>query len=52
MICYVPDFRQQIAESWPQSVDDSQAQKDWGWQPAYDLKSMVSEMLGKLSVLS
>lgn len=52
MIHYAPDFRQQIAESWPQSVDDSQAKKDWGWQPAYDLKGMVSEMLSKLSILS
>jgi nucleoside-diphosphate-sugar epimerase len=51
-IHYAPDFRQQIAESWPQSVDDSQAKKDWGWEPAYDLKSMVSEMLRNLSVLS
>jgi nucleoside-diphosphate-sugar epimerase len=49
-IRYSPDFRQQIAESWPNSVDDTQAKKDWGWTPAYDLEKMVSEMLSKLSV--
>lgn len=50
-ITYAPDFRQQIAESWPQSVDDSAAKKDWGWMPAYDLERMVSDMLSNLSVL-
>ncbi len=47
-ITYKPDFRQQIAESWPQSIDDSVARADWGWKPAYDLKSMVRVMLQKL----
>jgi len=40
-----PDFRQTIAESWPQSVDDSHAQKDWGWKAEFDLEKMTREML-------
>ena len=46
---YKPDFRQQIAESWPKSLDDSTAQKEWGWKPDYDLAAMVKDMLDKLS---
>ena len=42
---YEPDYRQPIAESWPQSIDDSVAIKDWNWKPAYDLSSMTGEML-------
>ena len=42
---YEPDYRQPIAESWPQSIDDSVAKKDWNWKPAYDLSSMTGEML-------
>jgi len=49
-INYAPDFRQQIADSWPQSVDDRAAQKDWGWKPAYDLEKMVADMLGHIAV--
>lgn len=45
---YAPDSRQQIAESWPQSIDDSQARTDWGWAPRYDLEAMTTEMLEKL----
>jgi len=44
-ITYKPDFRQRIAESWPQSIDDSQAQQDWGWKHEYDLKKMTKIML-------
>ena len=47
MAC-VPDFRQAIAASWPRSIDDSAAQRDWGWRPRYDLEAMVVEMLGNL----
>lgn len=44
-ISYEPDFRQAIAESWPQSIDDSVARKDWGWKPEYDLERMAKDML-------
>jgi len=47
-ISYEPDFRQQIAESWPNSVDDSKAREDWQWQPEYDLKAMSGDMLENL----
>ncbi len=46
---YKPDYRQQIAESWTYSIDDSQARKDWGHQPAYSFEEMVREMLEKIS---
>lgn len=49
-ICeYVPDFRQQIADSWPVSVDDSEARRDWGWKPTYDLSAMTKDMIEKLT---
>ncbi len=44
-ISYKPDSRQEIANTWPQSVDDSVARKDWGWQPKVDLDEMVRIML-------
>ncbi|DAZ94003.1 TPA: hypothetical protein N0F65_007247 [Lagenidium giganteum] len=47
-ITYEPDFRQQIAETWPRSIDDSKAREDWGWQHDYDLDAMVEDMLIKL----
>jgi len=43
-INYAPDFRQEIAESWPQSIDDSSARDDWGWQPQFEMKLMVEDM--------
>jgi nucleoside-diphosphate-sugar epimerase len=46
---YMPDFRQKIADSWPMTIDDSAAQKDWGWKPSYDLATMTKDMLEKLS---
>ncbi len=42
---YEPDFRQQIADSWPMSLDDSAAREEWGWKPAYDLEAMTRDML-------
>ena len=45
---YEPDFRQDIAASWPDSVDDSPARQDWGWQPDYDLDAMTEDMLAHL----
>jgi len=45
---YRPDFRQNIAESWPRTIDDSAARKEWGWKPAYGLSTMTTDMLKKL----
>ena len=45
---YNPDFRQAIADSWPSSIDDSYAQKDWGWELKYDLEKMTSDMMKNL----
>nr|BCK33893.1 L-threonine 3-dehydrogenase 2 [synthetic construct] len=45
---YKPDFRQAIADSWPNSIDDSAAREEWGWKPEYDLESMTKDMLEKL----
>lgn len=47
-INYKPDFRQQIADGWPQSIDDRAARGDWGWQQEYDLNRMTNEMLKHL----
>jgi nucleoside-diphosphate-sugar epimerase len=47
-IDYAPDFRQQIADSWPRSIDDSVAQADWGWRPQFDLDTIVADMLENL----
>jgi nucleoside-diphosphate-sugar epimerase len=49
LISYHPDFRQQIAESWPESIDDSVARKDWGWKHQYNLPSMTDIMLKEVS---
>ena len=47
-IAYAPDFRQDIADSWPSSIDDSKAQSDWGWQPEFDLEKTTEIMLKNL----
>lgn len=47
-INYSPDFRQAIADSWPQSIDDSEAQKDWGWESKISLDEMTKIMLENL----
>jgi len=54
---YMPEFqmeyevdplRQAIAESWPNSLDDTCARQEWGWKPEYDLDAMTKDMLAKL----
>ena len=47
-ISYKPDFRQQIAESWPESIDDTAAQNDWGWKQEYDISKMTDIMLKEI----
>jgi nucleoside-diphosphate-sugar epimerase len=47
-ITYNPDFRQKIADSWPSSIDDSFARRDWGWNHKFDLDKMTVEMLKNL----
>ncbi len=49
-ICtYKPDFRQNIADSWPQSIDDSASRKEWNWKPSYNLSKMTKDMISVLS---
>ncbi len=47
---YKADSRQAIADSWPQSIDDTVAKKDWGWKPQYDLQKMTDDMFNNLNV--
>jgi nucleoside-diphosphate-sugar epimerase len=47
-ITYAPDYRQDIADSWPQSIDDSVARAQWGWKPEYDLEKMTADMLANI----
>lgn len=49
-VTYNPDHRQQIADSWPQSIDDSVARTDWGWQHEFDLPKMTEEMISQLQI--
>jgi len=48
-VTYEPDFRQAIADSWPRTIDDSAARREWGWKPEYDLAKMTGDMIEKLS---
>jgi nucleoside-diphosphate-sugar epimerase len=48
-IDYKPDYRQSIADSWPASIDDSAARKEWGWNPSYNLSTMTKSMIDRLS---
>ncbi|MFA5108905.1 MAG: NAD-dependent epimerase/dehydratase family protein [Candidatus Micrarchaeia archaeon] len=45
---YVPDERQKIADSWPKSIDDSAARKDWGWKHKYGIDAIVDDMYSNL----
>lgn len=45
---YAPDYRQEIAATWPRSVDDAPAREDWGWRPRYELGALVEDMLANL----
>ncbi len=45
---FAPDYRQDIANSWPQSIDDSVARKDWGWKHEYELPEMTKDMFENL----
>jgi nucleoside-diphosphate-sugar epimerase len=56
---YIPEFemkydvdpvRQAIADSWPNSLDDTAAREEWGWKPEYDLDAMTKDMIEKLRV--
>lgn len=49
-VTYNPDERQKIADSWPKSIDDSQARKDWGWKHEYDLSKMSEEIIKNLKI--
>ncbi|MDP1812084.1 MAG: NAD-dependent epimerase/dehydratase family protein [Sediminibacterium sp.] len=48
-LSYAPDYRQAIADSWPQSIDDTVASGDWGWKPQYNLPKMTADMIENLS---
>lgn len=50
-ITYQPDFRQSIAESWPQSIEDSVAHRDWGWKPEFTLATMTADMLQNIEAM-
>jgi nucleoside-diphosphate-sugar epimerase len=47
-VVYKPDHRQNIADSWPDSIDDSEARKDWGWSPKFGLQELVDVMITNL----
>lgn len=49
-VTYKPDHRQAIADSWVNSMDDSQAQQDWGWKPQFDIAAMTTDMLKNLNL--
>jgi nucleoside-diphosphate-sugar epimerase len=50
-ITYQPDIRQEYADSWPKSIDDSCARSDWGWKHTYDLSAMTNDMLQHIQLM-
>ncbi|MGL5731030.1 MAG: L-threonine 3-dehydrogenase, partial [Bacteroidales bacterium] len=46
----IDELRQKIANSWPNSLDDTCAREEWGWKPQYDLASMSQDMIAKLKI--
>lgn len=48
-ISYSPDFRDNIAKTWPASIDDSAARRQWGWAPKFDLQALADDMLRRLA---
>ncbi|NNC95219.1 MAG: NAD-dependent epimerase/dehydratase family protein [Chitinophagales bacterium] len=51
-VIYRPDFRQRLADTWPESVNDQFAKADWNWQPEYDIKSMTEDMIKNVRMLT
>lgn len=49
-ISYLPDYRQAIADSWPQSINDTSAKNDWSWEPKFSLQKMTTDMLFHLNI--
>jgi nucleoside-diphosphate-sugar epimerase len=50
-ISYKPDFRQGIADSWPRSIDDTPARRDWGWKHGFGLEEMTADILRNLKTV-
>lgn len=49
-VVYEPDFRQKIADSWPNDVDDTAAREEWGWKPDFDLDAMTADMIKNIKI--
>lgn len=49
-VAYAPDYRQAIADSWPNDVDDTAARQEWGWKPSFDLDAMTKDMLENIKI--
>ena len=49
-VSFQPDFRQDIADSWPNSINDDYAKKDWGWEAKFDLDKTVNSMIKNLKI--